>query len=128
MVFLRTLGVWMAMLIVESAHGVFRRLVIEPWIGDFSARQISVFTGSVLILIMTYLFIPWIGANTKRQLTISWITAAGIAQSASCRIFRQSRWACYFPHFPERPTVSSYLHMNPSAFSFSAPFRTTTNT
>jgi hypothetical protein len=43
----------------------------EPWLGDFPARQISVFTGSLLILIVTYFFIEWIGAATTRQLTLT---------------------------------------------------------
>ena len=45
-------------------------MVLEPWIGDFPARQISVFTGAVLILIVTYFSIDWIKAKTVRQLTL----------------------------------------------------------
>jgi hypothetical protein len=70
MALLRAFAVWLVLLLVESVHGIVRRLVIEPWIGDFSARQISVFTGSVLILIVTYVFVDWIGAKTARQLTL----------------------------------------------------------
>ena len=70
MVLLRAFAVWLILLLVESVHGVFRTLVLEPWIGDFSARQISVFTGAVLILIVSYLFIDWIRPRTARQLTL----------------------------------------------------------
>ena len=68
--FLRAFAVWLILLIVESIHGVFRRLVLEPWIGDLPARQISVFIGAVLILIITYFSIDWIKAKTVRQLTL----------------------------------------------------------
>jgi hypothetical protein len=68
MVFLRAFAVWLIVMAVESIHGIFRSLFLVPLVGDFAARQISVFTGSVLILIVTYLFIAWISATTK-QLT-----------------------------------------------------------
>jgi hypothetical protein len=70
MVFLKAFAVWLLLLIVETVHAVFRMLVIEPWVGDFSARQISVFTGSLLILIVTYLFVEWIEAKTVHDLNL----------------------------------------------------------
>jgi hypothetical protein len=70
MVLLRAFAVWLILLLAESVHGVLRRLVLEPWIGDFSARQISVFTGAALILILSYVFIDWIRPWTARQLTL----------------------------------------------------------
>jgi hypothetical protein len=70
MVLRRAFAVWMILVLVESIHGVFRRLALEPWIGDFSARQISVFTGATLILVVTYVFIDWIRPRTSGQLTL----------------------------------------------------------
>jgi hypothetical protein len=70
MVLLRAFAVWLILLLAESVHGILRRLVLEPWIGDFSARQISVFTGAALILIVSYLFIDWIRPRTTSQLTL----------------------------------------------------------
>jgi hypothetical protein len=67
---IRALAVWFVLLFVESAHGVFRRLVLEPRLGDFMARQISVVTGSVLILAVTYVCVGWIRAQSTRQLTL----------------------------------------------------------
>jgi hypothetical protein len=70
MLWRRALAVWLILMLAESVHGVFRRLALEPWIGDFFARQISVFTGAALILIVSYLFIDWIRPRTARQLTL----------------------------------------------------------
>ncbi len=39
-----------------------------PIVGDFSARQLSVFTGSLLIFIVTLLLIKWIDAKSTLQL------------------------------------------------------------
>jgi hypothetical protein len=71
MVFFRAFVVWLILLVVESAHGIARRLIVEPLVGDFSARQIAVFSGSALILMVTYVFIDWIAAKNTLQLTIA---------------------------------------------------------
>ena len=64
----RALAVWLVLMMVETVHGVLRMLLLAPLIGDFRARQISVFTGSVLIFGATWLLIRWIGATTTRAL------------------------------------------------------------
>jgi hypothetical protein len=75
MVWRRAFAVWLILILVESVHGVFRRLVLEPWIGDFSARQISVFTGAALILIVSYLFTDGIrpGARQLTLIGVMWV-------------------------------------------------------
>ncbi len=64
----RGLLVWLLIMGIESVHGTARRLLLEPYLGDFRARQIAVFTGSALILTIAFLCIRWIGATTRRQL------------------------------------------------------------
>lgn len=56
----RGLAVWVVIIVVESAHGAFRRLLLEPLIGDFRARQISVVTASLLIIAITFVFVRWL--------------------------------------------------------------------
>lgn len=60
----RALFGWLFIVVAESVHGTFRRLLLEPRIGDLPARQISVVTGSVIIFIIALLCIRWIGART----------------------------------------------------------------
>jgi len=67
---LRALAVWAVLVVVESIHGLLRRLILEPWIGDFAARQVSVFTGSLLIVVVAILFIDWIAPRSRRKLTL----------------------------------------------------------
>ena len=46
-------------------------MFLVPVVGDFQARQIGVFSGSALILIVTCLFVRWINApNTKSLLQV----------------------------------------------------------
>ena len=58
--FARALLVWLLLMAVETIHGVLRNLFLAPAVGDFQARQIGVFIGSVLILTIAVLTIRWI--------------------------------------------------------------------
>lgn len=51
---------WVCIIIVEVLHGIARTVFLAPAVGDFRARQVAVFTGSFLILIVAMLFIRWI--------------------------------------------------------------------
>jgi hypothetical protein len=66
--FLRGFIVWLAIMGVEVLHGTARIVWLEPLVGDFRARQISVFTGSVMILAIAFTFIRWIRATYVAQL------------------------------------------------------------
>jgi hypothetical protein len=68
MLLLRALVVWLVIIAVETVHGIIRTLLLMPMMGDFPARQISVFTGSLLIFGVTLLLINWIAARTTLQL------------------------------------------------------------
>jgi hypothetical protein len=68
MYLLRALIVWLVIVAVESAHGTLRELLLAPLVGDFRARQISVFTGSLLILGVAYIFVRWMRAGSAGKL------------------------------------------------------------
>lgn len=73
---LRGAAVWLLLMGVEVAHGIARTALLAPRTGDFKARQISVFTGSALIMAITYLTIRWIGNRNKStllQLGLFWV-------------------------------------------------------
>jgi hypothetical protein len=65
---LRALLVWLLIIAAETVHGIVRNLALMPLVGDFRARQISVFTGAAIIFSLTYFCIRWIRANSKEQL------------------------------------------------------------
>ena len=64
----RGLCVWLVIMMVESLHGIVRQALLAPMVGEFRARQIRVFTGAVLILIVSVLFIRWIGVRSSARL------------------------------------------------------------
>jgi len=57
---LRGVMVWCGIIMIEMLHGIARTLFLAPLVGDFRARQIAVFTGSILIVIVATSFIGWI--------------------------------------------------------------------
>lgn len=59
-IILRGMVVWCGIIIVEVCHGIARTVFLAPVVGDVRARQIAVFTGSILILIVAASFIGWI--------------------------------------------------------------------
>jgi hypothetical protein len=70
MFLLRAFAVWLLIMCIEVVHGTLRTIFLAPLIGDFLARQLSVLTGSLLILTVAFLFVRWIRASTTGSLLI----------------------------------------------------------
>jgi hypothetical protein len=64
----RALGIWLVLIGAEFVHGILRAIFLVPVVGNFGSRQIGVFTGSILILAIAYLLVPWLHATDKRSL------------------------------------------------------------
>jgi len=68
MILVRSLIVWVLIIVAETIHGRARVLLLQPYVGDFRARQIAVFTGSIIIFLIVLACIRFIGARTVSQL------------------------------------------------------------
>ena len=55
---------WIGIAILEMGHRIIRAKFIAPKIGDFKSRQIGVASGSILILVYTWIVFPWLSLNT----------------------------------------------------------------
>jgi hypothetical protein len=64
----RGLAVWVVIAVAETVHGTMRTIFLAPRVGDLASRQIGVLTGSLIILLIAYLTIDWIGARGARAL------------------------------------------------------------
>lgn len=62
----RALLAWLALIAVETVHGVLRNLFLVPAVGDLRARQIGVAAGSALVLATGLVFIRWIRPPSVR--------------------------------------------------------------
>lgn len=68
MVFLKGVVIWLVLMMAEVLHGTARTLWLAPWVGDFHARQVTVFTGSLLILAIATALVGWLRATRPSQL------------------------------------------------------------
>lgn len=95
MVLRRALVIWLLIIAVEFIHGIVREILLTPIAGDFRARQISVFTGSVLILILSCLFVRWLGAVSHQALIATglfWLALTLLFELGFGRLILQLPW------------------------------------
>ena len=64
----RSLVVWLLLIVAEIVHGVLRAILLVPMVGEFRSNQIGVFTGSAIIVLIAFFTLRWIGATRKRSL------------------------------------------------------------
>jgi hypothetical protein len=73
----RAIGIWLTLMAIESVHGVMRRLLLEPHLGDLPARQVGVVTGAVLIILVFWFTLKWLGPQPGRrwwEMGLLWLT------------------------------------------------------
>jgi len=63
----RALLVWLGLMAVAIANGTFRQFVLLPAVGAYGGHLISSVSLSLLILLVTWLTIRWIGPATAPQ-------------------------------------------------------------
>jgi hypothetical protein len=67
----RGLLVWLLIAVAETVHGIVRVTYLQPRLGDLPARQASLVTGALIIVVIATLTIRWIGAvGFRRQLAL----------------------------------------------------------
>lgn len=76
-ILLKSLGIWLLILLTAIANGLFRDLVMAPVLGHALARAISSVSLSLLVLVITLLFITRLGISRNRQLwSVGWFWLA----------------------------------------------------
>lgn len=91
----RGLIVWLIIIIFESIHGVARGLILEPIIGDFRARQVSVFIGAGLIVAVTFIFVRWLKGSRAIDFILvgmMWVALTVIFKIALGRMVMDLSW------------------------------------
>ncbi len=66
----RSFAVWLGLIFAEILHGILRGIFLVPLVGEFRSNQIGVFTGSLIILLIAYCAIRWIGVQQTRGLLL----------------------------------------------------------
>ncbi|MBK9138380.1 MAG: hypothetical protein IPM17_06385 [Verrucomicrobia bacterium] len=63
----RALLIGLLIAAAEVAQGILRMRWLNPRVGDRRARQWGVVTGSLLILVIAWLTVPWVGVASAAQ-------------------------------------------------------------
>jgi hypothetical protein len=117
----RALVVWFMLIAAESLHGTLRQLLLAP-LGDLRARQISVFSGCLIILGIAYLFIHWLRAETRKELLtlgLLWAVLTVAFELALGRLVLGFTWERLLADYDLR---AGGLMLVGLAFLFMAPF------
>ena len=70
-VVIKALVIWMAILVIAIANGIFREEVLLSLLELTPAFLLSGILLSCLIFAITYLFLPWLGLHESRQLILT---------------------------------------------------------
>jgi hypothetical protein len=91
----RAFAVWLLLMAAEVVHGIARTFFLTPLVGDFLARQVAVFTGSLLILLIATLLIRWLPAGTARSLVmigVAWVVLTLMFEVVLGRLILEYSW------------------------------------
>jgi hypothetical protein len=58
------------MMVIETIQGILRNIFLVPLVGDLRSRQIGVFIGSGLVVIVAVIMIDWIGPRSLSDLPL----------------------------------------------------------
>jgi hypothetical protein len=95
MFLIRAIAVWLVLMAAEVVHGILRGLLLVPVVGDFRARQVGVFVGSLIILVVTFLLVRWIKAvGLVRHLVVGrlWLVLTVLFELALGRLVLGLPW------------------------------------
>lgn len=59
--------IWVGIALAETLNGIFRVKLLNRRLGDRGARRVGVLTGSVMIFLIGWLTVPWIGPSSIRE-------------------------------------------------------------
>ncbi len=63
----RAFLIWLLIAMAEVLHGIARVRFLNRRVGDHRARQIAVFTGSAIILLIASVLVPWLAPASAAQ-------------------------------------------------------------
>lgn len=67
MIILKCLVIWLVIALAETLHGIARVKFLNRRLGNKRARQITVVTGSAIIIGIAWVLVPWIGITTVAE-------------------------------------------------------------
>jgi hypothetical protein len=98
----RSFEVWLVIAAAESLHGTFRTIFLSPVVGDFRARQIAVFSGSIIIVAIAIVFRLWMNARSLAEQAVAgafWVLLTLAFEIALGRLAMDLAWDRIFSDY-----------------------------
>ena len=92
---IRGFAVWCVLIGAEFLHGIARAIWLVPVVGDWRSRQIGVFTGSLINLTITALFVRWMhptGVADALAVGIMWLILTLTFEITFGRVVMHASW------------------------------------
>jgi hypothetical protein len=102
MIIFRGFIIWLIIVFAESLHGTARRFLLEPYIGDFGSRQISVLSGAIIIFAISFAFVRWIRATRKSELImvgVFWLVLTVLFEITLGKLILEYSWERIFSDY-----------------------------
>lgn len=120
-IILRAFLVWLLIAAAEVVQGILRVRFLNRRVGDHRARQMGVVSGCVLIFVIAWSTLPWIGARTGPDLVVVgfvWFVLMLTFDLVFGRLVFRARWARIAADFdPRRGNLLGFGML----FVFAAP-------
>lgn len=94
----------------ETLHGIFRNAVVAPRLGTKKAKRLSLVSGTVILFVICYLWIPKLGINSAGPLLAVGLFLAifmGLFDIVLGRYMMKLRWKIVLRDFD--PRQGNYL-------------------
>ena len=102
---LRALLVWLALSAVAVANGTARQFLLLPAVGSYAGHVISSVTLSLLILLVAWLSIRWIGPASVQQawlVGVLWLSATVAFEFLAGHYLFRNPWPKLFADYDVR--------------------------
>ena len=102
---LRALSVWIALIVLAIANGSVRQFLLLPSVGPYAGHLISSVTLSLLILLVAWLSIRWIGPATVQQawlIGVLWLSATVAFEFLAGHYLFRNPWPKLFADYDVR--------------------------
>jgi hypothetical protein len=105
MIWAKALAVFVVIALTETLHGILRVKFLNRPLGDRRARQVAIFTGSILILLIAWVAVPWLGVRTEGEalaVGLLWMLLMSAFDLAIGRLAFHFPWPRIFREFDPR--------------------------
>jgi len=92
---LKSFLVWFLIAVAETLHGIIRAKYLNPRLGDRRARQFTVITGTIIILLVGWFTIPWINPQSGQEsivVGLIWLVAMLTFDIGFGRLYLRLSW------------------------------------